>query len=109
METRDLIRAMVADGRRPRVALRSALYGAAALAVLIAAAVFLATLGPRQDIVQAVQTVRFPLKFVITLTLFFSAFRVLTALSRPGGDANAPTQRLLAAPLLLAIAIIFEL
>ena len=109
METRDLIKAMVADGRRPGIALRNVWYGAAALAVLIAAAVFLATLGPRQDILQAVQTVRFLLKFVITLTLFFSAFGVLTALSRPTGDTDAHRLRLLAAPILLAIAIIFEL
>src|SRR5262245_48394471 len=109
METRDLIRAMVADGRRPDVSLRKAWYAAAALAVLIAAAVFLATLGPRKDILQAVQTVRFLLKFVITLTLFFSAFGMLTALSRPAADTEARMQRLLAAPILLATAIIFEL
>jgi hypothetical protein len=109
METRYLIKAMVADGRRPGFALRHVWYGAAILAVLVAAAVFLATLGPRQDILQAVQTVRFPLKFVITLTLFFSAYGVLTGLSRPADAADARRQRLLAAPILLAIAIILEL
>lgn len=109
MKTDELIRAMAADAKRHSMPLDTAWQVAAALAVLIAGAVFLATLGPRPDALASLETARFVFKFVVTLTLAASAFALLRALSRPGGNVRSFMPWLLAAPLALAAAVGLEL
>ena len=107
MRTDDLIAALQADRRPATIPLATAWWGAVAVAAVIAAAVFLATIGPRPDIATAAHTMRFLFKFVATATLAASAFAVLRVLSRP--DAGRALPWLAAAPALLAIAIGLEL
>ncbi len=108
MKTDDLIRALAADSapqRAPRVTAALAL----GLATVIAAAVFFAALGPRPDIDNAAQTIRFLFKFVVTLALGVSAFGVLFRLSIPGASSEHALRLLLIAPVLLAGGVLLEL
>jgi hypothetical protein len=109
MDTGDLIKAMAAEGARPSLPLGKVWWIGMSLAVILAAVVFFVTLGVRPDFAQAAQTVRFLFKFVVTLALAFAAASLLRALARPDGDAKALTPWLLAAPLLLAAAVVLEL
>ncbi len=59
MDTNELIKALAADTRPPEASLSSVWWGAAGLAIALAAAVFFATLGPRPDIAAAAETPRF--------------------------------------------------
>jgi hypothetical protein len=109
MDTNELIRAIAADARRPGMPMRRAWRIAVLAAILLAASAFLAMLGPRHDIGEALSTIRFPFKFVVTLTLAFSALALLRALSQPTGAALTRLLLLLLAPALLAFAIATEL
>jgi hypothetical protein len=66
-------------------------------------------LGPRHDIAQALHTIRFPFKFVVTLTLALCTFPLIRALSIPGGAIGRRLFLLLLAPGLLAAAVATEL
>jgi len=109
METDQLIRAIAADNRRKTLPLDAAWLAAALLAILTAGAVFLVALGPRADALASLETARFTFKFVVTLALAATAFRLLRGLSRPDGSARALAPWLLAAPLLLVVAVALEL
>lgn len=109
METNDLIKALAADSRPGRMSLPTVWWSAAAVAIMIAASVFLATIGIRPDFLAAAGTVRFPFKFVVTIVLAVSAFGTLRAMSRPGEDWRNAAAYLGAAPLLLAVAVVTEL
>ena len=109
MDTDDLIRSLAADTRRSAAPLSSAWWFAACAAITIAAAIFIAALGPRPDIAAAAETPRFLLKFVITLTLAASAFGVARSLSRPGDAWRGAIPYLAAAPALALIAVVAEL
>lgn len=108
MKTDDLIKALSAD-IRPAAPPGLLWWAAAALAAAIAAVVFFATIGPRSDIAAAAQTVRFPIKFVVTIALAGSAIPVLRILSRPVAELRQAARRLLVPPLLLGIAVVAEL
>lgn len=109
MKTDDLIRAMAADAGGRSMPLDAAWRLAGVLAIVLAGAVFLVALGPRADALASLETARFVFKFVVTLSLAASAFVLLRALSRPGGDARALLPWLLTAPLLLVAAVALEL
>lgn len=109
MQTSDLIRAIAADARRPGMPLDRAWQLAVLAALFLAAAVFLATLGPRHDIAQALHTIRFPFKFVVTLTLALCTLPLIRSLSTPGAAIGNRFPLLLLAPGLLAVAIAAEL
>jgi hypothetical protein len=109
MDTNELIKALAADTRPPAASLSSVWWGAAALAIALAAAVFFAILGPRPDIAAAAETPRFIFKFVVTITLAVSAFGVARALSRPGESWRKAMSYLAAAPALMAMAVIAEI
>ena len=109
MDTNELIKALAADTRPPAASLSSVWWGAAGLAIALAAAVFFATLGPRPDIAAAAETPRFLFKFVVTITLAVSAFGLARALSRPGETWRKAMPYLAAAPALIAMAVIVEL
>jgi hypothetical protein len=109
MDTNELIKALAADTRSRASPLSTVWWGAAALAVAIAAAVFLATLHPRPDLAAAVGTPRILFKFLVMLTLAGGAFGALSALSRPEGNVRSALPLLIAAPALLAAAVVLEL
>jgi hypothetical protein len=109
MDTNELIKALAADTRPPALSLSSVWWGAAGLAIALAAAVFFALLGPRPDIAAAAETPRFLFKFVVTITLAVSAIGVVRALSRPRETWRSAKPYLAAAPALMAIAVIVEL
>lgn len=109
METNDLIKALAADARPGRISLSTVWWSAAAVAIVIAAAVFLATIGIRPDFPAAAGTVRFPFKFVVTIMLAVSAFGTVRAMSRPGEGWRSAAVYLGLAPLLLAVAVGVEL
>src|SRR5918996_1581256 len=109
MDTNELIKALAADTRPPAASLSSVWWGAAGLAIALAAAVFFAMLGPRPDIAAAAETPRFLFKFVVTITLAVSAFGLARALSRPGETWRKAMPYLAAAPALIAMAVIVEI
>lgn len=108
VKTEDLISLMAQDTRRP-VNLTLALSGAVASGALLAAAVFFSTLGFRHDIGQAIETIRFLFKFVVTLSLFATAVSLAGTMLRPGSNTGVRRWLLLIAPLLLVAATIVEL
>jgi hypothetical protein len=109
VRTDDLIKALAADARRPAVSLLSIWWGAAGLAIGLAAVVFFMTLGPRPDFADAAETPRFLFKFMVTVILAVSAFSVARALSRPEETGDKAAPYLAAAPVLIAVAVIMEL
>lgn len=109
MDTNELIRALAADTRHRTASLPSVWWGAAGLAILLAAAVFFATLGLRPDIAAAAETPRFLFKFLVTIALAASAFGVVRTLARPDGSWRKAMPYLMAAPALVALGVIVEL
>jgi hypothetical protein len=109
MDTNELIKVLAVDARPRTASLAAIWWGAAAIAVAIAAGVFFATIGPRPDIAAASGTLRFLFKFVVTAALAASAFGVARSLSRPGEDWRRALPLLAIAPVLMAIAVIAEL
>lgn len=106
MRTDSLIRAIVADRQTPPSPGRGLLI-ALAIGLAVSAAAFAIVLGPRPDIAAAAATPRFLLKFVETLLLAATAALLVLRLARPG--APVPIMAILAAPLLLAAAVLAEL
>jgi len=109
MDTNELIKVLAADIPRPSATLSTVWWGAAGLAITLAGAVFLVTLGPRPDIATAAETPRFLLKFVFAITLAASAFGCARVLSRPGEAWRKTMPYLVAAPAILAVAAVAEL
>ncbi|WP_127144047.1 NrsF family protein [Pelagibacterium montanilacus] len=98
MRTEDLITALAADTSSTRTGQDRAWTLAILGSVVLAGLVFFATIGPRADLMAAVQTLRFDFKFVLTLSLALSGFMVLRAAAVPG--ARVPLRALLIAPVL---------
>jgi hypothetical protein len=109
MRTDDLIKALDADARNKAMPLRSAWWMAVGAAAVIAAVVFLLTIGPRPDIAVAMHTTRFLSKFAFTIVLAVSAFALIRALSTPGASTGKAAAWMVAAPLLVAVAVVLEL
>jgi len=109
MRTSRLIDTLAADAATPPARLSRGFRAALAVAIVAAAAVFWVLLGPRPDALVAIGTVRFPLKFVVTALLGVAAAALALRLVRPGAEAAAARLALLAAPILLAAAVVAEL
>lgn len=109
METDSLIKALAADTTKPALPQPWAWAAAIGLAVLLAAAVFLALLGPRPDIGAVAGTARFLFKFAFTLAVSATAFGLLRALARPGAPLGKVKGWILLAPVLMAGAVSLEL
>lgn len=109
MDTDDFIKALTADARAPTRPLTYTWWGTTGLAVTLAAVIFMVTLAPRPDIAQALQTLRFPLKFVITIALAVAAFKFTGAVLRPEESGRRLAPYLAVAPLLAAVAVVGEL
>lgn len=85
------------------------LSSAVIIGALVSGAAFFLTLGFRHDISQAVETVRFCFKFVVTLSLFATAVTLMDPTIRPGSDFGRRHWLLLVAPILLLSSTIVEL
>jgi hypothetical protein len=109
MKTDDLIARLSADHPPPQRPAGQSLAVATLLAIACAAGVMLLTTGLRPDFAAALGTWRFDMKFVVTLTLASSAFFLLRRAIYPEGFARAPLWIILAAPALLAAAVVYEL
>lgn len=109
MDTNELIKALTAYTRPREAPLSTVWWGAAALAVVVATAVFLVALHPRPDLADAADTPRFLTKFLLMLTVAGSAFGALRALSHPEGNLRGTLPLLIAAPALLIAAVVLEL
>lgn len=107
MKTEDLIQALArqAGAQEPDVERR---FGAAeAAGIAVAVALFIAILGPRADIAEAVQTPWYLLKLALMACLALLTYPIVTALARPG--ASVPAKRLFIAALALAGAVAADL
>jgi hypothetical protein len=108
MKTDDLIASLAADAPAQRP-LRWLFAGAAVLGALLAFFFFMVTLGPRPDLHQAMHTMRFDFKFVVTIVLAVTAFFVARDMARPEVTRSAFRPLLWAAPVLLVLAVALEL
>lgn len=108
MKTEELIE-LLAQDPSPRLRLRSTIAGAVGGGTLVAATIFFAKIGIRPDISEAVQSIRFLFKFVVTLSLAITAISAILGLSRPDVHFGAKGRILLVAPALLACATAVEL
>ncbi|WP_395666213.1 NrsF family protein [Methylocella sp.] len=102
MKTDDFIRSLAADSAPPWRFRSLATIGVAA-SVAVAAALFFALVGVRADIAQAMESVRFLFKFVVTIALAATAVRAMIGLGRPG-EPVGPRMTALAIVPLLALA-----
>ena len=109
MRTEDLINALVVDLTASRLRFRQILVAGVALGSIIAAVEFLFWIGVRPDIGHAMETARFLFKFVFTLCLAATAERLLSRLATPGVSTGFWAWAWLAAPMLLMVAVAFEL
>lgn len=109
MDTNQLIGALVADGKHPVRPMRSTWALALGIAAFLAACAFFALIGPRPDIADAAQTIRFLFKFVLTIALGATALYTISELARPEARAGRVLPLLLAAPLLLAMGVGLEI
>lgn len=109
MKTDNLISALAADNARPVIGQGQIWAAATVAAVLVAATVFFATLGPRPDLGAAAATLHFLFKFVVTVTFATSALLVLDRLARPGAGGLRSLSWLALAPALLAAGVAVEL
>jgi hypothetical protein len=107
VKTDELIILLSNDGL-PRWRLRSSFVVGAAVGTVAAATLFFAEIGFRPDIAEAVHSIRFLFKFVVTISLAATAFIATLKLSRPDDDLSSSSV-MLVAPILLACAVGVEL
>jgi len=108
LKTNELIEGLAQDLRPQRAFSRVLLFAAVSGAAVTGTTFFL-FLGFRPDIAQAVESVRFLFKFVITLTLAVAATGTTLHLARPGDVVADWGWALAAVPLLLLCAVGLEL
>ena len=107
MKTDNLIELLVKDLVRWRFP--SAVAGAVAGGVIIAAVLFFAEVGLRPDISAVVKSGHLLFKFVVTISLAVTAIWVTLSIGRPGGSLSQRGLALSIAPALLACAAAIEL
>ncbi|MGL4968257.1 MAG: NrsF family protein [Inquilinus sp.] len=108
MKTDDLITALAQDAPI-RWPLGRAVAAAMAGGAVVAGLIFFAGIGVRPDVMQAVETIRYLFKFVVTLALAVTATGLILHLARPGVPLGAWRWALLAAPALLAVSVVLEM
>jgi len=109
MKTEDFIAALGVDARLRGPPLRRRVALALAVGACVSLAVFMAMVGPRPDVMHAMRTMRFDLKFLDTLALLAPSLALCLRLSRPEASPGALIAWLLAPVALLAIAVLVEL
>jgi hypothetical protein len=109
VKTSEFIAALAADPIPESVHFRRRFAAALAVGLLGALALYVLFVGPRPDIAEAAQTVRFNLKFVVALTLALPSLLLLFRLERPDAKPGALALWLFAPLILLALAVVVEL
>jgi hypothetical protein len=109
MKTGDLINALAAEPPPPPLRLGRRVALALVFGVAVSAALFMAALGPRPDVVAAAHTMRFDLKFLDTLALLAPSALLAARLLRPEARPGALVAALIAPFVLLGGAVIVEL
>ena len=108
MRTEQLIAALSADAA-PAPPLRRRVGAALAIGACLSLVVFMTAIGPRPDVMSAMHTMRFDLKFLETLALLAPSLLLCLRLSRPEATAGSLLAWLLAPIALLAAAVAVEL
>lgn len=108
MKTDQLIAALTADTKTVSRPIDQQLWIAIAGGAIVAAVIFLFGVGPRPDISAALETPRFLYKYVLTLSLFASAFGLMLHLARPGTVPKGWLAALAVPPVLLIGSVIAE-
>jgi hypothetical protein len=108
MRTDDLIRTLAADNATRSTSIERRLAMVIFPGIVISAIMFALMLGPRSDIARVSGEFPFLFKFVVTLTLAFTATWLACNLARPGVDAKLTALALLAAPVILGLAVLAE-
>ena len=108
MKTDNLIELLAKDNA-PQWSFRMLFSVALICGVAAAGVLFFAMIGVRHDFLSAAETMRFLMKFVVTLTLAAGALGLAQAMARPGAAFGAWPWLLAAAPALLIIAVAIEL
>lgn len=110
MRTDDLIKALSADARNVEPPIGVTIAVAVAIGSVSSLLLFLWLLGPRPDFSEVITgSIRFLLKFVVTLSVAFPAFVLLRGLSRPDFVAGRRLWWFGLAPALLAVSGLFEM
>lgn len=109
MKTDDLIKALAADAPTRQMPIGRAFALALMAGIAATAALFFWKFGIRPGAAESLSTIRFPFKFVLTLSLTVPALLGLYRLSRPNGELGSLSIALVVAPVLLALAVAFEL
>lgn len=109
MKTDDLIRAIAADATPPAAAPGSRLALAFPVAVLAAGTLFMLLLGPRGNALASLESLRFVLKFAVTLSLAVMAAGLVLRLVRPGMPAGLWRGAILFSPGLLLVGVAAEM
>ncbi|SED90306.1 hypothetical protein SAMN05444161_4340 [Rhizobiales bacterium GAS191] len=109
MRTNQLIDALVQDQAVAPWRLERSVGLAVVVGSIVAGTLFFLGIGFRPDIGQALETLRFPLKFVVTLSLAVTATGLVLRLARPGAPADLWGWALAVVPVLLALGVVAEL
>lgn len=109
MRTDDLVQALVADRAAAAPPLGRQFAWALGSGLVLSAAGFLLVLAPRADIAGALGTVRFDIKIVEVILLAATAFALVLQVGRPVPAPGWRVAALVAAPVLLAVAVVAEL
>ena len=103
MRTEDLIKALSADAAHVEPPIARTIALAVAIGALSSLALFMWLLGPRPDFSEVIAgSVRFLLKFIVTLSAAIPAFILLRGLSRPDFVARRQLWWFALAPAILA-------
>jgi hypothetical protein len=108
VRTEDLIKTLAVDHTMDIAPARMLALAVLAGAV-IATLVFAEMLGVRPDVDEAMHTVRFPFKFVVTITLAIAGLALVSRLERPGADWRAAARLLIIPALLIGAAVVLEM
>lgn len=109
MDTDRLILALAADNQHRVQPVRTQLLKSLLVALPVAAAMMLVTIGLRPDFMAAMRNPFFDLKFVVTLALAIPAIVISLHLSRPEASLGRWVWLLLLSPFILVGAIIAEM
>jgi len=109
VRTEELINALVTDEPSTRKRFDFVMAFAVALGALVAGSLFFVAIGFRPDIDQAVRSVPFLFKFVVTLSLATAAIGLCSRLARPGVPVKEWSYALAIPVILLALAVLAEL
>jgi hypothetical protein len=109
VKTEDLIAALGADNDRQRRPPERGFAVALLASVVVAGTLLMTTMGLRPDIMAVLGTLRFPFKFVVTITLAVTAALVFSRALFPVASRRPHPMLLLVAPAILLLGVVAEL